>query len=250
MAKIFYYDSADMSDAIITAGTLSGSTFSASAGAITNEHRINDQSIAEAVSGYGDEDAIRINFGSAKTVTHILYHNNSSSDETNDIFVYYSSSATDYGTPWAINGTSPPGWDISQASSQTAQYWYFRSEDGVYSGLTEIIMVVPLTFEVEPDIGISNSEIFGTNINTSLGGIEYAYKKHNPKSVWNINFKNISQTFKDNLSSFEQNVTNFKKFVYYDGTNYNYVRLNKTIRFTEVAFQRYSASIELVEQLS
>ena len=250
MAKIFYYDSADMSDAIITAGTQSSSTFSASASAIANEHRINDQSIAEAVSGFNDEDVIRINFGSAKTVDRILYHNNGTVDETDDLLIYYSSSATDIGTAWASNGISPPGWDISIASSQTAQYWYIRSSSGTFTGLTEIIMGAHLDFEVEPDIGISNSEIFGTNINTSLGGIEYAYKKHNPKSVWNINFKNISQTFKDNLSSFEQNVTNFKKFVYYDGTNYNYVRLNKTIRFTEVAFQRYSASIELVEQLS
>ena len=66
----------------------------------------------------------------------------------------------------------------------------------------------------------------------------------------NPNFKNISETFKNNLSSMENKVQDFKKFVYYDGTNYNYVRLANSISFVEVAHQRYSASIKLREQLS
>ena len=250
MAKTFYYDSVGLAESIITAGTLSGSTFSASAGAITNEHKVNDQSIAEALTSFDDEDALRINLGSAKAVDRILYHNNGTVDETDDLFVYYSSSATDYGTPWATNGTSPPGWDISTASTQTAQYWYIRSSSGTFTGLTEIIMGAHLDFEVEPDIGVSTSEQFGTITNISLGGVEYAYKKHNPKSTWTLNFKNISKTFRDNLASMEQEVTDYKKFVYYDGTNYNYVKLGKSLSFTEVAFERYSVSINLTEQLS
>ncbi len=88
MAKIFYYDSAGISDAIITAGTFSAPTFTASSGAITGEHKINDQSIAEAVSGFSDEDMIRINFGSAKTVSKILKYNTIA--ETDDLWWYRS----------------------------------------------------------------------------------------------------------------------------------------------------------------
>ncbi len=250
MAKKFYYDSVNLIEATITAGTLSGTTFSTSASAITNEHYINDQSIGHAVSSFDDEDVIRIDFGSAKTITDVLTYNNSTSDETNDLWVYYSSSASDIGTVYAINATSPPAWDLVSPSSQSARYWYLRSEDGVFSGLTEVIMGVPLEFENEPDIGIATQEIFATDLNTSLGGVEYANKRHEPKTTFQLNFSNISQTFKNNLVSFEQDVTNFKKFVYYDDSTYHYVRLDSPIKFTEVAFQRFSASLKLREQLS
>jgi len=250
MAKKFYYDSVDLFDATITAGTLSGTTFSASPSAITNEHYINDQSIRSAVTLMGDEDSIRIDFGSSKAITHILTHSNATTDEEDDMFVYYSSSSTDLGSAFSLNSTQPPAWDLVQASSQSARYWYLRSSTGDYGGLTEVIMGIPLEFENEPDMGISTQEIFATDINTSMGGVEYANKRHEPKTTWTLNFSNISQTFKNNLVSFEQSVTNFKKFVYYDDSSYHYVRLDAPIKFTEVAFQRFSASLKLREQLS
>jgi len=250
MAKKFYYDSVNLFDATIKAGTLSGTTFSANPSAITNEHYINDQSIRSAVTLMGDEDSIRIDFGSSKAITHILTHSNATTDETDNMFVYYSSSSTDLGSAFSLNETQPPGWDFVQASSQSARYWYLRSSTGDYGGLTEVIMGVPLEFENEPDIGTTETEIFGTTINTSIGGVEYANKKHEPKSTWQLKFANISQTFKNNLVSFEQSVTNFKKFVYYDDTNYHYVRLDSPIRFSEIAHQRFSASFKLREQLS
>jgi len=250
MAKKFYYDNVDLLNATITAGTLSGTTFSTSASAITNEHYINDQSIGHAVSSFDLDDAIKIDFGSDKSITHVLSHNNSTLDETDNLIIYYSSSASDIGSAFAINLTSPVGWDLVSGSSQSARYWYIRSSQGTHAGLTEVIMGVPLEFENEPDIGIATQEIFATDLNTSLGGVEYANKRHEPKTTWQLNFSNISETFKNNLVSFEQDVTNFKKFVYYDDSSYHYVRLDSPIKFTEVAFQRFSASLKLREQLS
>ena len=127
---------------------------------------------------------------------------------------------------------------------------FIESQEGGFAGLTEIIIGTKLEFENEPDIGIATQEIFGTDLNTSLGGVEYANKRHEPKTTFQLNFSNISQTFKNNLVSFEQDVTNFKKFVYYDDSTYHYVRLDSPIKFTEVAFQRFSASLKLREQLS
>jgi hypothetical protein len=54
------------------------------------------------------------------------------------------------------------------------------------------------------------------------------------------------------LQTFEQAVQNFKKFIYSeDGTSgtFHYVRLDSPIQFSEVAFQRYSASFTIREQL-
>lgn len=252
MAKKFYYDTVGITEGTITAGTYNSSTnvFSVAASEVTNEHYINDQSIGHAVTSFGNEDMIRIDLGSAKTASDIILYNNSSKD-FDDLFVYHSSSATGSLTLKLELNVTFAGWNANTlTSSGNFQYWFLRSEDGFYGGLSEVILGVPLTFENEPDIGIATQEIFATDLNTSLGGVEYANKRHEPKTTFQLNFSNISQTFKNNLVSFEQDVTNFKKFVYYDDSAYHYVRLDSPIKFTEVAFQRFSASLKLREQLS
>ncbi len=252
MAKKFYYDTVGITEGTITAGTYNSSTnvFSVAASEVTNEHYINDQSIAQAVTSFDNEDMIRIDLGSAKTASDIILYNNNSKD-FDDLFVYHSSSATGSLTLKLELNTTFTGWNANAlTSSGSFRYWFLRSEDGTYGGLSEVILGVPLTFENEPDIGIAQQEIFATDINKSLGGVEYANKRHEPQSTWTLNFANISSTFKDNLVSFEQDVTNFKKFVYYDDSSYHYVRLDAPIKFTEVAYQRFSASLKLREQLS
>ena len=250
MAKTFYYDTVGITEATITAGTLSSTTFSVNAGAITNEHYINDQSIGHAVTSLDNEDMIRIDLGSANTASDIVLYNNSSKD-FDDLFVYHSSNATGSLTLKLELNTTFVGWNANAlTSSGNFQYWFLRSEDGTYGGLSEVVIGSKLQFENEPDIGIATQEIFGTDINKSYGGVEYANKKHEPKTTWTLNFSNISSTFKGNLVNFEQDVTNYKKFVYYDDSSYHYVRLDAPIKFTEVAYQRFSASLKLREQLS
>ena len=252
MAKKFYYDSVDILNATITEGdhNPSDGAFTASSTDITNEHAIADQSLSLAVTSMGDEETLRIDFGSNVTVTDILSYNNSTTQEEDNLAWYYNSAGTNVGTLFGSNDQFPPGWDLVSASSQTARFWYARSVHADYAGLAEVIMGVPLEFENEPDIGIATQEIFATDLNTSYGGVEYANKRHEPKTTFELNFSNISQTFKNNLVSFEQDVTNFKKFVYYDDSSYHYVRLDSPIKFTEVAFQRFSASLKLREQLT
>jgi len=250
MAKKFYYDSVDLLDATITAGTISPPNFSSSASAVTDEHRITDQSIAQSVSSFDDEDAIRIDLSSNKSVDFILWH--MSGSDSDKLKFYHSTNATNSLVieTTTQDGGLNPNWNIETFSSQSKRYWFVQAHDGRVDNITEIIIGSALTFENEPDIGIATQEIFATDLNTSLGGVEYANKRHEPKTTFQLNFSNISQTFKNNLVSFEQDVTNFKKFVYYDDSSYHYVRLDSPIKFTEVAFQRFSASLKLREQLS
>ena len=252
MAKKFYYDSVNLLTATITEGdhNPSDNAFTTSSTDITNEHAIADQSLSLAVTGMGDEDTLRLDFGSEVTITDILTYSNSDSTENDALAWYYNTAGTNVGTLFGTNVAQPPGWDLVSASTQTKRYWYARSVHNDYAGLAEVIMGVPLEFENEPDIGSSTQEIFATDINKSYGGVEYANKRHDPVSTWTLNFKNISQTFKNNLVSFEDSVTNYKKFVYYDDSSYHYVRLDAPINFVEVAHQRFSASIKLREQLS
>tara|TARA_R110000824_G_scaffold21539_1_gene80439 strand:- start:287 stop:1048 length:762 start_codon:yes stop_codon:yes gene_type:complete len=253
MAKIFYYDSvglSDLSSGSIMAGTHSGTTFSPSAGAVTNEHRIKDQSIGHGVSSFDAGDCIRIDFGGALSTASdfmLIYH---ASADVDDLIIYTASSATATGSGAFSDSSSTAGWNLLSFGNSN-RYLFIESSTGAFTGgLSEVIIGTKLTFENEPDIGIATQEMFATDINKSYGGVEYANKRHEPQSTWTLNFSNISQTFRNNLASMEADITNYKKFVYYDDSAYHYVRLDAPIKFTEVAYQRFSASLKLREQLS
>jgi len=40
-----------------------------------------------------------------------------------------------------------------------------------------------------------------------------------------------------------------KKFLYYDGSNYHWVRLEQTMTFTEIADSRFSTQIKMRQQI-
>ena len=52
------------------------------------------------------------------------------------------------------------------------------------------------------------------------------------------------------LEALNANIQDWKKFIYYDDTNYHYVRLVNPIEFTEVAPNVFSANVSLREQLA
>ena len=55
---------------------------------------------------------------------------------------------------------------------------------------------------------------------------------------------------KTSLEGVRDSVQDHKKFIYYDETDYHYVRMVSPMDFTEVAYQRYSTNIKLREQLT
>jgi len=257
MAKTFYYDSVGLLESTINDGTYanpSGGVYTFSdAATITNEERAVDQSITTAMTSFAVNDALQFNLGSAKAVDFIGV--NFTAVDTDNLELWYdtSSSGALEAKSVAMTASFPVGWTFSEFTSAAKQYWTLVAINGTITGLSEVIIGSKLAFEVNPDIGIAEQEIFGTDINTSIGGVEYAVKRHDPKSTISMNFGNISETFKNNLQTFESHVQNYKKFIYSeDGTtgNFHYVRLDAPIQFQEVAFQRYSASLILREQLS
>ena len=248
MAQKFYYDSGGLLESTLTDGTYSGSFSSSSS--ITNEGRLIDQSTSLAMSSFDYNDAVMVDFGSAKTIDFIALYFTSA--EPDSIVVY----SSDDGSSGSLNTTIATdfttGWQAFSLSSGSHRYWIVRvsTAGNAVDNASEMIIGQKLEFAINPDIGISEQEIFGTAVNRSAGGVEYAVKKHNPISTWTLNFANISSTFKASLQSMEAEVQDYKKFLWYDETNYHYVRLESPIKYTEVAYQRYSASISLREQLS
>ena len=248
------YDNAGFTEATITDGSYSSNTYSDGGNTITNEERINDQSISTQITSYAGTDAILIDFGSAVTVDAISIYMNAA--ESDNIYLARSSDGTN-GTTIANLTTdfNANSWQVNTfTSGGSVTYRYFMLGQGTgsstFTGMTEVILGKKLTFEMNPDIGISEQEIFGSTVQRSIGGVEFGFKTHEPISTKSINFSNVSQTFKNNLQSFESAVTNHKKFLFYDDSTIQYVRLEGPIQFSEVAYQRYSASFTVIEQLS
>jgi hypothetical protein len=213
---------------------------------MTNEGRLVDQSIATAVSDFNNADALKITFPSAKTVDFLAVY--FSATETDNLSLYREDTPNTYTAVKGLTSTFSAGWTVGEFASGSATNWHLASTSGDIANFTEFIIGSKLAFEVQPDVGIGEQEIFGADVQTSIGGVEYATKKHEPKSTFSFNFSNISQTFKNNLQTFEQSVQNYKKFIYSEDATtgpFHYVRLDSPIQFAEVAFERYSAAFFL-----
>ena len=255
MAKTFYYDSVDILNSTLNDGTV---TYSGTEGfndgtTLTNEERAVDQSVSTTITAWAENDALQFNLGSAKAVDFIAVYFNAA--EADDIRLSYDNASSGQ-TAADIDSFSScsVGWNVDEFLSQSYQYWIVSAlTAGGLVGITEIILGAKLAFTVNPDIGIGEQEIYGTDIQRSIGGVEYGTKSHEPISTISMNFSFISSTFKTSLQSFEAEVQDFKKFVYSeDGTTgpFHYVRLDGPIKFTEIAHTVFSASLTLREQLS
>tara|TARA_R100000664_G_scaffold13288_1_gene21276 strand:+ start:12570 stop:13322 length:753 start_codon:yes stop_codon:yes gene_type:complete len=250
MAKTFYYDSEGLLEATINDGTYSGTSWSDSDSMI-NEERLVDQSIATAATGFNNADALKITFPSSKSLDFIaLYF---SAAETDDISLYRAVATNTFSSAIDITANFSAGWSIKEFSSAASMNWHLASTSGDILNLTEFIIGQKLEFELNPEIGMGESESFNTSVNQSIGGVEYAVKIGNPKTVIAMNFSSISSTFKDSLQSMQESVQDYKKFIYSEnGASgpHHYVRLDSPIEFKEVSYNRYSCDITLNEQLS
>ena len=249
MAKAFYYDSGGLLEATVNDGTLSSNNFS-DADTMTNEERLIDQSIATAVSGFGNTDAFKITFPTSTALDFIALYFTAA--ETDNLSFQREVSTNFYASVSNISTDFVVGWNIAEFSSASSENWAI-SPTGDIANLTEIITGSKLEFEINPDIGILESDNFGVDLTKSLGGVQYALKRHNPIQTITLSFSSISNTFKTSLQSMQDDVQNFKKFIYSEnGTTgpFHYVRLEKPMQFKEVSSQRFSVNISLIEQLS
>ena len=260
MAKAFYYDSVGLLESTTTDGSGSDvdgdSLFEFATGStLVNEHFIIDQNITNAVTGWAQNEGLSFNLGSSKPVDFLALIFNA--DESDNLVFEHDTSATGESTSRVLTVTdnfTANNWLIKEFSEVSKQYWrIFAVSSGGLVGLSEVIFGKKLEFEINPDLGISESEKFGTDLIQSLGGVQFALKRHQPIKTIALTFSSISNTFKTSLQSMQDEVQNFKKFIYSeDGTTgpFHYVRLGKPIDFKEVSVNRFSCTINLVEQLS
>ena len=254
MASFFVYDSINQyrSDNTLSEGSISGTTptktFSAS-NTLINHERASDQNIGTIITGVNTDEAIKYALGGDGTANaSAVYFTGASTGSSPVIRILKgtSGSITDLGE---IPTATSAGWQVDTFTETTDDEWYAQFT-GTIANVSEILIGKKLSFEVEPDINVQTAKDYGTQVQKSLGGVEYAINTHNGQEIFTISFQNISSTFKSDLLTFEDaNKAQGKKFLYYDGTNYNWVRLDRPMVFTEVADGRFSTQIVMRQQI-
>jgi len=246
---IFYWDSTGTIDATVSAGTTSSTTYTDGASSVTNEAYANDQSVGAVVTSFDDDDAIRFDFGSSVDATMVAVYFTSA--ETDNLDIYSGDSATAMGTKITSHiATFAVGWNIiNLGGTESGRYWFIVA-DGAIANLAEIMIGDSFEFPVGYDLGNTQGAIYGVDVTESYGGVESANKRHGAKKTWNWTFSYLSESAKDDLIAMREDIDmNRLKFIFYDDSDYNWVRLVSGLDFSEVAFEAYNTSVSLLGQL-
>lgn len=259
MASYFIYDSINQyrSDNTVSEGTF-GAGFSAS-DSLTNHERVSDQNIGTVISGVDQNDAIAYTLGTAATANAIAVY------FTGDDGVIANGDEMTIRAGNAVNAltaagksfaSTHSGWSVSNVHdsgnyTDVGNYsiWCVEFNEAL-TNISEILIGRKLDFEIEPDVNIQSSINYENEVQRSLGGVEYAINVNPGQEVFTISFQNISSTFKSDLITMQDAIKGeAKKFVWYDGSNFNWVRLDKPMTFTEIADGRFSTQLVLRQQI-
>lgn len=245
----FIYPNTNLLTATITDGTFTigpPNTF-ASSNSLANEERIVDLSIGSSFSGAVVDDGIRIDLGSSQTCNAIAIY--AASADANNVALYAGTGATTMNNTAEYTFTSlSGGWNVDTSFSSSAQYWFLHFDGAI--AFAEVVLGQIYTFDLNFDLDNKIELIPAVDVLESYGGAEYATQRHTGKRKWSWTWKNISASMRTSLEAVRSAVgLNYKKFLYYDGTSYFWVRFTPdSLKFTEVASNRYSTSVGLIEQ--
>ena len=252
MASYFIYDSINQyrSDNTVSEGTSDGTTFSPGT-AITDHERASAQNIGTIISVVVNNDGIQYAVGSSATANAAAVYftgdDGISSGTTANFHI--SSNTTLDAIKVTITAISAAGWTTTDLT-ETAGTKFYTIFAGAVTNVSEVLIGKKLSFEVEPDVNVQTKRDYGTSVQKSLGGVEYALNTHDAQEVSTISFQNISSTFKTNLLSMEDDLKGqSKKFLWYDGSSFHWIRLDKPMTFTEIADGRFSTQIVMRQQI-
>ena len=255
MASYFIYDSINQyrSDNTISEGQMTDSstpTFSAS-DTLGSHERASDQNIGTAIDNVADRDAIEYAVGSNATANAAaVYFTGDDGVSSGTIMTFFiDTDRASLPSKGTISAVSAAGWATTDLTETTANKFFIEFNASV-SNVSEILIGKKLTFEIEPDINVQTTIDYENQIQKSLGVVEYALNVNEGQELITISFQNISNTFKNNLVTMQDALRGeSKKFLYNDGSNFNWVRLDKPMVFTEIADGRFSTQIAMRQQI-
>lgn len=249
------YDSINMyrSDIDINEGTISGTsptqTF-AESDVIDNHTRSADQSIGYTLSAINSGDTIQYIVGSSATANCGAVYFTGASGGSGSIIRFLAGDSGSITNLETITPATTAGWKVADLTETTATKFYSKFLNTPINNVAEILIGKKLSFEVEADANVQTTFESSNTILRSLGGIEYALNTADEQKVITLSFQNISQTFKNDLITFQNNVkVEAKKFLFFDGTDYHWCRLTGPLSFLEIADSRYSTQIQMRQQI-
>ena len=256
MSSYFLYDSINMyrSDATISEGTFSTDTFSVNSSAFTGEthKRCADQNIGTGVEGVSANDAVCYQVGSAvnSDALAVYFSGDDGVVAGGDEMTIYTGTAIDDLSSSGNFASTHSGWVVKTYTEVTSKTKFCVEFNEAVTNCAEILIGKKLAFEVEPDMNVQSSKDYGTIVQRSIGGVEYSINTHDGIDQITLSFQNISSTFKDNLNTMMDAIKGSnKKFLYYDGSSYFWMRMAKNLVFNEVANNRFSTQIVMNKQL-
>jgi hypothetical protein len=254
MASYFIYDSINMyrSDNDVNEGTVSGTsptqTF-AESDVITNHERSADQNIGTTFSAINSGDTIQYAVGSSATADVAAAYFTGASGGSGSIIRILSGTSGSITNLETIAVATEAGWKVGDLTETTSDKFYVKFLNAV-SNVSEVIIGKKLSFEIEPDVNVQTSIDYENQVQRSLGGVEYALNVNPGQEIITISFQNISSTFKTDLITMQNALKGeSKKFLYYDGSEFHWVRLDKPLVFTEVADSRFATQLTLRQQI-
>ena len=253
MASYFIYDSINQyrADNTVSEGTFSSTTFTATS-AVTDHERVSDQNIGTVISAVAANDAICYQVGTAVNAdaVAVYFTGDDGVSAGGDEMTIYNGTALD-GLGGGDNFASThSGWIVNTFTEATDKTKFCVEFNEALTNISEILIGKKLAFEIEPDVNVQTKRDYGTRVQRSLGGIEYALNTHDAQEVFTISFQNISSTFKTNLNTMQDAIKGQgKKFLWYDGSSFHWVRLDAPIGFTEISDGRFSTQIAMRQQI-
>jgi len=253
----FVYDSINQyrSDNTVSEGTFSNTTFSVNSSALTSHERVSDQNIGKVMSGVSQNDAICYQVGSAVAANCVaIYFAGDCGigvQDGSENTIRFGTDITNLtgGVNFGSGGSSA-SWRVASFTEVTSKTKFCVEFNDVQNNIAEILIGNKLDFEIEPDVNVQSSKDYGTEVTRSIGGVEYALNIHDGQEVSTISFQNISSTFKASLITMQDALKGQgKKFLWYDGSKLNWVRLDAPLVFTEIADGRFSTQIKMRQQI-
>ena len=244
----FFYDQVNLKNATLTSGDISGGSFSSGSNP-SGRYNLIDESLEYGVTTMGSY-VIKIALTSAADPDSIATY--ISSANTGGVFslqVYGSNSDTVGSSKSSVSNESS-GWDIDTITYSTAySNWFIESDNPMDDKIfKEVMFGKQLTFDTRPDTSINEGRATFSNIKEAYSGKQFATRLSDTKKTWTLTWSNISSSFKDDLITMRDTVSLDLPFIFNDDSNSYYVRMESGLDMTEVAHQRFSTSINLIEQ--
>lgn len=258
MARAFIYDNIGLIDATLTEGSyvVNGGTNFVPGNDLVNHERAVDQSTGLPVTGWAQNEMLRIDLGASPGTPDrfcVLFN----VTENDNLSVFAGNDATDLTVSTqvlsVISQFVANVWNVSTLSADDYRYYFIRSTSaGGLVGLCEILIGKIYSFEREIAPRGSDGEQWGVDVLTGYAGLEFANKRHGPKTHWLDNWIGLTPAMVTNLKAVRDDIGGpWKKFVFYDGSSYHWVRMTpESLVFTNEAGKvSYSSPIGLIKQL-